>query len=129
MDELLLRVLENLAARIGGPLTFRLILQPAAAVFFAVRDGRKDAIDGLPPYFWALFTEPEHRREMLRQGWQSIAKVFIMAAIVDVCYQVVVQRWVYPGEALIVAVCLACVPYVLVRGPVGRIGAKKGKSE
>jgi hypothetical protein len=34
-----------------------------------------------------------------------------------------VQRFVYPGEALIVAFILAIVPYLLLRGLVTRIAA------
>jgi hypothetical protein len=40
---------------------------------------------------------------------------------VDVVYQLVQLRWVYLGEALIVAQIVAVVPYVLIRGPVNRI--------
>jgi hypothetical protein len=34
-----------------------------------------------------------------------------------------VARWVYPLESLIVAFVLACVPYLLLRGPVNRIAS------
>jgi hypothetical protein len=40
---------------------------------------------------------------------------------VDVVYQLVQLRWVYLGEALIIAQIVALVPYVLIRGPVNRI--------
>ena len=43
MDDLLARVWENLVGRVGGPMTFRLILQPTMAVFLAIRAGLKDA--------------------------------------------------------------------------------------
>jgi hypothetical protein len=39
----------------------------------------------------------------------------------DVIYQFMVFRFIYPGEALIVAFVLACVPYLLIRGPIGRL--------
>jgi hypothetical protein len=115
------RVFENLAGRIGGPLTFRLLLQPAMAAFFAIRDGRKDAREGRVAYFWAIFTQPNHRKELLRDGWKAVAKVFVIAALIDAIYQVIALRWVYPGEALLVAFILACVPYLLIRGPVNRL--------
>jgi hypothetical protein len=41
--------------------------------------------------------------------------------IIDVVYQVMVLHWVYPGEALVVAFLLGCIPYLLLRGPVNRI--------
>jgi len=43
MDEMLTRIWENLAGRVGGAMSFRLILQPAVALFFGIRDGLKDA--------------------------------------------------------------------------------------
>ena len=125
MDELLTRISADLAGRIGGPLTFRLVLQPIMACLFAIRDGRDDALQGRPPYFWALFTQPTQRGEMLREGWKAVSKVFVIAVAIDVIYQVVVLRWVYPGEALFVALLLAFLPYLLVRGPVNRLLAAK----
>ncbi len=121
MDETLIRIWENLLARVDGPMKFRLLLQPAMALFFAVRSGLRDAREGKPAYFWALSSDPDHRREMIRDGWKSVGKIFIMAVAIDSIYQVIVQRWIYPGEALIVAIMLAFVPYLLVRGPANRI--------
>jgi hypothetical protein len=39
----------------------------------------------------------------------------------DAVYQFKVFRWVYPGEALLVALILAFVPYLLLRGAVNRL--------
>jgi hypothetical protein len=91
------------------------------AMIFAIRDGLKDSREGRPAYFWSLFTEPSLRRDLLRDGWRSTSKVFILAAILDVIYQFIVFRWVYPFETLLVAVLLALIPYLLIRGPVNRI--------
>jgi len=57
----------------------------------------------------------------LREGWKDVGKVFLIATILDVVYQLIVHRGVYILEFLITAVTLAIVPYVLVRGPVSRI--------
>ena len=111
----------DLIGTIHGPLHFRVILQPAMAIFFAVRDGLRDARTDQPAYDLALFTDANHRRERLRNGWRSISKVFIIALILEVIYQAIVIHWFYPFEALLVAVLLALVPYLLVRGPVDRI--------
>ena len=121
MQDILMRVIENLVERVGGPLTLRLILQPVVAICFAIRDGRRDARTGQPPYFWAVFSNPDHRRELLRDGWKSVGKVFVLAMVLDVIYQIIVLRWVYPVETLMVAVILAIVPYLLVRGPLNRL--------
>ncbi len=127
MEELWLRVGENLIGRLSGPMKFRLILQPLMAILFAVRSGLKDAREGRPPYFWGVFTHRGQRRAMLRDGWKSIGRVFILAIIIDAVYQIVVFRWFYPFEALIVALILAIVPYLLVRGPVNRVARLRPK--
>ena len=127
MDHLFARVGEQLAARVTGPMKFRLVLQPAMAIFFAVRGGLKDAREGKPPYFWGLFTDPGEREAMLKNGWKSVGKVFILAAVLDAIYQFIELRWFYPGEAVIVAIILAILPYLLVRGPVNRIARRSRK--
>jgi len=125
MDDLLNRIFENLIDRVSGPMKFRLILQPLMAIIFAVRSGLKDAKEGKPAYFWGLFTDPDNRRDMLRDGWKSVGKIFVIAIIIDLVYQFVVFRWFYPGEAILVAAILAFVPYLLIRGPVNRIARRK----
>ena len=121
MDDLLSRMVENLIGRVTGPMMFRVILQPTMAMVMAIRDGLHDARAGRPPYFWAILGDPAHRRDLLHDGWKSIAKIFVLALVLDGVYQWIVLRWIYPGEVLLVAVILAIVPYVLVRGPVNRL--------
>jgi hypothetical protein len=126
MDEFFSWLSNQFIGRIDGPLKFRLILQPAVAVFFAIRDGLNDARYGRVPYFWAIFTEPSQRMELIRDGWKSLAKVFFFAAVMDLVYQYLVDGWMYPLAALSIAFVLAFVPYLLIRGPVNRI-ARAGK--
>jgi hypothetical protein len=121
MDEILARVWENLGGRVGGPLTFRLLIQPIVVSVLAIRGGIQDARAGRPAYGWAIASDSPNRRTLLRDGWKAIAKVFILAVVIDIAYQLIVERWVYPGETLIVATLLAIVPYLLLRGPVARI--------
>jgi hypothetical protein len=121
MEELFTRMWNDLTGRIGGPMSFRLLLQPAMAMIFAIRDGLKDAREGRPAYFYSLFTQPENRRRELREGFKAVSRVFGLAIVMDLIYQVIVFRWFYPLEALIVAFVLALLPYILLRGPVNRI--------
>jgi hypothetical protein len=122
MDHFIARVTENLIARVTGPMKFRLLLQPCMAIFFAIREGLKDAQVGKPPYFWGCLTDRGERKAMLKEGWKSIGKVFTLAVVLDIVYQLIEHRWqVYPGEAILVAIILAIVPYLLVRGPINRI--------
>ena len=125
MQDLLSRISENLVGRVSGPMHFRVFLQPTMAIIFAVRDGIKDAREGRVPYFWSLFTEPGHRMELLRRGWKSVGKVFILALVLDAIYQVWQLGTFYPGEALLVALILAIIPYVLLRGPANRLLARR----
>jgi hypothetical protein len=122
---------EHLIGRVHGPMHFRVIVQPLMACLFAVLDGIKDAREGRTAYFWALFTEPAHRMELLRRGWKSVGKIFILALVLDAIYQVWQLGTFYPGEAVLTAIVLAFVPYVLLRGPVNRFMPRKwigGKS-
>jgi hypothetical protein len=115
------RFVGDLIARLDGPLHFRFILQPLMATIFAVIDGVKDAKAGKHPYFWALLSTPGYRKELMKEGWKSVGRVFILAIVLDVIYQMKVHGTVYAGELLIVAFVLAIVPYLVLRGPVNRI--------
>ena len=117
------RLCSDLHERIGGPMTFRLILQPIMSSAFAIRDGLKDARAGMPAYFWTILTNPAARDELLHEGWKAVLRVFILAILIDAAYQWEVLHFFYPGEALIVAVILALIPYLIVRGPVNRIAS------
>ena len=121
MEELLTRVAEQLVGRMHGPLTLRFLLQPTIAIILAVKAGMRDARENRPPYFWGMLNNPAQRREMLREGWRDVGKVFVIAIALDVLYQMIVLRWVYPGETLIVAAGLALLPYLIFRGLVTRI--------
>jgi hypothetical protein len=112
---------EMLIGRIEGPLTLRLVLQPTMASFLAVRAGLKDARVGRPAYLWKVFTNPSYRYDLLHHGWKDVRIVFLMAFLLDSAYQLIVFRWIYLGQAVIVAIILAVVPYVLLRGPVNRL--------
>ena len=118
---MLARVWENLIGRIGGPLTFRLIIQPMVAAWFAIRAGWNDARRGRVPYGWAIIANPVNRRDLLREGWKDIAYVFLAAVVIDLVYQIIELRWFHPEEALIVAATLALLPYLLLRGLTNRV--------
>lgn len=124
MEEMLARMWNDVFARVGGPMTFRVILQPTMAILLAIRAGLKDAREGRPAYFWTILTDPSQRADLLRQGWKACARVFFLAIIMDVIYQWIVQKWIYPGELIVVAIVLALVPYLIVRGPVNRIARR-----
>ena len=125
MDNIWERVATQLVARVSGPMKFRLVLQPAMAAFFAIRSGLADARAGKSPYFWCLLTDPGQRTEMVRDGWKSVGRVFMLALVLDAVYQVIVLHFIYPGEMIIVAFLLAIMPYLLLRGLVTRLARMK----
>ena len=125
MDDMWARITSQLAARIHGPMDFRLVLQPAMAAFFAIRSGLADAREGKAPYFWSLLSDRADRVAIIKDGWKSVGRVFILAVVLDVVYQLYVLHFVYPGEALIVAFVLAIVPYLLLRGLVTRLARER----
>ena len=131
MDDMWTRVGEQLMARVSGPMHFRLYLQPGMAAVLAIIAGLRDAKAGALPYLRSLRIDPSHRKEKLKEGWKSIGRVFILAFVLDAIYQWIVLHYFYVGEAIIVAIVLAIVPYIIIRGIITRIayhwfGAGKG---
>jgi hypothetical protein len=123
MDDMLARFASNLIDRLEGPFSFRFLLQPIMAMIYATRDGLADAREHRPPYFWSLFTRPGQRRQLLGEGWTAVTRVIVLGVVMDVLYQLIVFRWIYPGELAVVVLGLAFVPYVLLRGPIERIAS------
>ncbi len=126
MDELFSRGWDELIARDSGPLHVRLILQPLMASIFAIRSGLNDAREGRPPFFWTLALKPAQRRSLLRHLWEDVGKLFIVACVMDVVYQLLVLHWVYPVQTAIAATVLAIVPYLVFRGLANRLGRRIG---
>jgi hypothetical protein len=125
MDNIWTRIGTDMVDRVTGPMKFRLVLQPLMASFFAIRAGLADAKAGKTPFFWCLLTDPAQRDDMLKDGWKSVGKVFLLAIVLDVVYQIIVERFVYPGEAIIVAFVLAILPYLILRGLVTRLARRE----
>jgi hypothetical protein len=125
MDDFWVRFTDQLIARVSGPMHFRLVMQPLMAAFFAIRSGLADARANKPPYFWGLLWDRANRMAMIRDGWKSVGRVFVLAVVLDVVYQLYELRFVYPGEAIVVAIILAIVPYVILRDLVTRLARLK----
>ena len=118
------RLWRDILDRPGGPMTFRFILQPAMAIIAALRDGIKDARTGRRPYVWALIhgvRDPQGRCGRLWEGIVSTARIIILGVVMDVIYQWRVLDTFYPIQAAVIAILLAFVPYLVLRGPFERI--------
>jgi hypothetical protein len=116
MEDFLTRVWDHLVDRIGGPMSLRFLMQPTMAIFFGIIDGLRFAREGRSLLLWGGPEDPSERRAQRRATWWCIGKVFALAIILDVIYQIVVFKWFYFLETLIVAIAVALVPYFLVRG-------------
>lgn len=112
-----------LTGRSAGPFHLRFVLQPIIATILGIRAGLADARAGRPPYFWSVAKADDRydRRKLVRQGWGDIGKVFTIAIVLDVIYEIVVFKWVYPVQALIIATVLALIPYLIFRGLANRL--------
>ena len=106
-------------------MTFRFILQPAMAIIAALKDGIHDARIGRRPYFWSLIRgAPEGRSELLWEGIISTARIVILGVVMDSVYQWLVLKTFYPGQAAVISILLAFMPYLLLRGPIERIARR-----
>ena len=122
------RLWHDLVERPDEPMRFRFILQPSMAAIVAIRDGLKDVRTGRSPYFWTVLRNPDERIGRLREGLNVTARIILLGLAIDVIYQVLVLKTFYPNEAVIVALLLAFVPYLLIRGLVVRIAGHGGAS-
>jgi hypothetical protein len=120
------RVWQNLLDRPRGPMTFRFFLQPIMAAIAALYDGVKDARTGRAPYLWTMLTNPAKLSGRLNEGLISTARVMLLGLCMDVIYQAIVFETFHPAEAAIIALLLAYVPYLLIRGPVARLARWRG---
>jgi hypothetical protein len=108
----------------NAPMRFRLILQPLIAALVAIRDGLKDARTGRSPYFWTVLRDPCRRVKRLKEGLNSTARIILVAVTMDTIYQVIALKLFDPTEAVGIAVLLAFVPYLVIRGPTTRLARR-----
>ncbi len=113
----------DLLGRTEGPMTFRFFLQPTMAFIAALHDGLEDARLGRSPYLVRIATSPHaERMQSFREGVTAVTRVLLLGVAMDVIYQFkVFGGFPYPIEAFVMAVLLALVPYLLLRGPVARV--------
>ena len=114
------RVWHDLLERPSHLFRFRFILQPVMAGLAALHDGIADARKGRTPYFWALVTRSSRLLGRLEEGVISTDRVLLLGLVMDTIYQLIVLKTFYPAEAAIVAIVLAFIPYLLLRGPITR---------
>jgi hypothetical protein len=110
------RIWQNLVDRPGGPMVFRFVLQPVMAAIAAFRDGLKDARSGRAPFLVTILTDPQKRTGRLNEALVATAQIILLGLIMDAIYQFKEFDTFHPAEAVIIALLLAFLPYLLLRG-------------
>ncbi len=95
---MLTRGFEQLLGRLSGPLNFRLVIMPTVVTVLALRGVWKDFREGRPAFLGVWIKDPVERSRVFRSALKDIGKIFVMATVLDITYQVWVFRWVYPGR-------------------------------
>src|SRR4051812_6676056 len=102
MEEILIRFWENLMSRPDVSMHLRFLFQPIVASVLAIRAGIKDESEGRSAFLLSLIMERGGRRGLLSEVWADVGKLFIMACVLDLIFQVIALRWFYPLETLVV---------------------------
>ena len=122
--ETLGRVWQNLVDRPGGPMLFRFFLQPTMATIAAVLVGIKDARQGRTPFLQTVLTRPAERAGRVNEAMVDTSRIMLLGLIMDGIYQYIEFDTFHPGEAVIITLLLAFLPYVLLRGLVARVARR-----
>lgn len=123
MDEIFTRVWQDFVARTTGPMWFRLIIQPLVAAVFGIRAGlanaqrSKERHEGAP--------EPADRRARFQQALHDVGKVFVIGIGLDVIFQLIALRTVYPVEAVLVGLLIVALPYQIIRIVTGWLASRR----
>lgn len=124
MDEMTLRVWHDLVARTSGPMWFRLILQPLVATVFGIRAGLANARATKTQSQGPPSPDRGKRRALFRQGLRDVGIMFVVGVGLDVVFQLIALRTVYPLEAVVVGFLLVAVPYQIVRTIVALLASR-----
>ena len=122
MEDWINNFLEAVGIRHSGPMSFRLYLQPVMSLVYAIIAGIKDAKAGKVPFLInGLILGQANRKDSLKELWKDVGKVFILAVIMEVIFEIIEFKTVHPFEVIKVSFFLAIVPYLIFRGVVDRL--------
>jgi len=122
--EVLTRMWHNMLDRPGGPFVFRFVLQPIMATLAALRAGIHDARIGRAPFLRTVLTDPAQRRGRLDEALIATSRIVLLGLAMDTVYQVIEFDTFHPVEALIIALLLGVLPYIVLRGLVTRVARR-----
>jgi hypothetical protein len=122
--EVLTRIWQNTLDRPGGPFVFRFVLQPTMAAMAALRDGIRDARTGRAPLLRTILTDPARRRGRLDEALIATSRIILLGLAMDAIYQLMEFESLHPAEAVVIALLLAFLPYLILRGLVTRVARR-----
>lgn len=103
-----------------GPGRLRFIIQPLVAILLGIRDGRRDAAAGDPPYVLAVLFVRGRRKEELSSALRSIITPLLVGFMVSLIVQHYIFRSVRLWHAIVFGIGLIALPYVVARGLTNR---------
>ena len=114
-------LINRLLARFSGPMRLRFVLQPAMAVFLGVRDGRRDARDGVPPFLYNMLFKPGERTAHLASAARGLAIPVAIGVVADAIAQFVLFGSVNGSAAFLWGVGILAIPYAIARELTNRL--------
>jgi hypothetical protein len=111
---------DTLGAMWDGPGRLRFLAQPLIAIALGIRDGRRDAAAGRPPYVVGVLFVRATRHDELMSGLRTLAKPLVVAVLLDALLQYVILRSVRLWHALLAGTILIALPYAAARGLTNR---------
>ena len=122
-------IAEGFIARVAGPMSLRFVFQPLMGLLLGARDGMMDAKAGEPPFIFGLLHDGENRRARLESFFKSLSKTIIIALVLDMIVQYILFDQIKIGAAIITAVIILIVPYLLARVTTNMIVTKRKASK
>jgi len=105
----------------GGSFQFRLVLQPLIAVILGIRFGIRDAKSGDPPFFQSLARGKGQRGNLLLKAARDVVLPLLVGVTIDSILQHMINGRIRPMAAVVVAVLLVFLPFLIVRALANRI--------
>jgi len=108
---------EYMHQMLTGPGHFRFLLQPAFAILIGVLDGRRDSHTGRGPFGRWVWSRPGiERGQRLVEGLRRLVVPLCLALGLSLVFQYVNRRSLHLIPALVAAIVLVALPYLIARG-------------
>jgi hypothetical protein len=111
---------EYLSQMITGAGGMRFLLQPLIAIVIGVLMGRHDSHDGRGAFWQGVRSRKQGERPLL-QGLKRVAVPFCLAIVLSLVFQFINMKEMHLLHAVMAAVCLVALPYVVARDVSARI--------